>query len=283
MLITIAIPTYNNEKTIAKAIQSALNQDYDDEYEILVANNASIDKTQEVINSFNDEKIRVVINEKTYDMYTNHNICLKEAKGDYVLFCHSDDELLPNALTVLSERIEERHYPASYILWGHSMFRDFNFSIIEGGQHVNSMFSGEAAVKCFLHGGLTPSGTCYSRQSLLGIGGFPSSTTKAPEMDWVVMVVAAFNCFEFEMLDRIIYKRKDASTAVRGMSNKEKKEIHVDALGRMFERMTEGQVKYFVYELIKRPSPDILDSVKGYISKKTYFIRYVKMLFRRFL
>ena len=277
MLITIAIPTYNNEDTIAIAIKSALDQDYENDYEILIVNNASKDGTQGVIESFKDDKIRIVVNKETYDMYTNHNICLEEAKGDYILYCHSDDELMPNALTLLSNRIKERKYPARYILWGHSLFRDFNTSIIRGGQHVNTMFSGEAAVRCFLYGGLTPSGTCYSRKPLLEIGGFPSSNSKAPEMDWVVMVLAAFNCFEFEMLDRIYFKRKDASTAVRGMTNKEIIEIHKDALDKMFSRMSEEQMSFFINQLISSPSLDMLSSVKGYISKKTYIKRCIKI------
>ena len=255
MLITIAIPTYNNEDTIAIAIKSALDQDYENDYEILIVNNASKDGTQGVIESFKDDKIRIVVNKETYDMYTNHNICLEEAKGDYILYCHSDDELMPNALTLLSNRIKERKYPARYILWGHSLFRDFNTSIIR----------------------LTPSGTCYSRKPLLEIGGFPSSNSKAPEMDWVVMVLAAFNCFEFEMLDRIYFKRKDASTAVRGMTNKEIIEIHKDALDKMFSRMSEEQMSFFINQLISSPSLDMLSSVKGYISKKTYIKRCIKI------
>ena len=280
MLITIAIPTYNNEKTIAKAIKSALEQDYNDEYEVLVVNNASKDGTKDVIDSFKDDKLRIVINKETCDMYSNHNVCLKEATGDYVLFCHSDDELFPNALTILAAKIKERGFPPRYILWGHSLFRDFYPSVIHGEQQVNTMFSGEAAVRCFAMGGLTPSGTCYSRQSLLEIGGFPSSNSKAPEMDWVIMVLAAFNYFEFEMIDRIYFKRMDASTAVRGMTEEEWIEVHKDTFDKMFEKMSDGQITFFINNLISKPSPIILKSIKGYLPKKTYIKKSIKVKLR---
>jgi glycosyltransferase involved in cell wall biosynthesis len=271
MLITIAIPTYNNEKTIAKAIQSALCQDYDDMYEILIVNNASKDNTQNVIESFNDEKIRVVVNMETYDMYTNHNICLKEAKGDYVLFCHSDDELLANALTVLSKRIIERGCPPRYIIWGHSVYRDYFKHLVRGNQSVNTMISGEAALKCFLGSGLTPSGTCYSRQTLLDIGGFPISNNRSPEMDWAILIIAVFNLFEFEMVDRLLFKRMAASTAIN-ISKKEWTKIHNDTFDILFAKVSSSQKEVFINEMLKYGPIYTLDALKKYIP----YIRYLK-------
>ncbi len=269
MLFTIAIPTYNNEKTIAKAIRSALNQNYDSQYEILIVNNASKDNTQNVIDSFKDDKIRVVVNKETCDMYSNHNVCLKEAMGDYVLFCHSDDELLPNALTILSDRIKERNFPKRYILWGHSIFRDFYWSIQRGGQDVNRMFSGEASIRCFLGGGLTPSGTCYSRQSMLNIGGFPLSTVRSPEMDWAILIIAAYNCFEFEMIDRLYFKREFASTATN-ISDDEWTAIHKDTYIILFEKISEPQKEYFIQQMLLFGPSKMLDSIKDYIPSKIY-------------
>lgn len=283
MLITIAIPTYNNEKTIAKAIGSALNQDYIEDYEILVVNNASKDGTQKIIESFKDRKIRQVVNKETVDMYSNHNICLKEAKGDYVLFCHSDDELQTNALSILSKKIKDREFPQKYILWGHSVFRDFYPSILKGNEQVNTMFSGEAAVRSFLNGGLTPSGTCYSRLSLLELGGFPISTVKAPEMDWVILLVAAFNFFEFEMFDRIIFKRVDASTAVSGMSQDELIETHRDTFKVLFSIITESQKKYFIEQILPNCTLDKLISLKEYVPRNLYKKLYLKKRILSFL
>lgn len=213
MLFTIAIPTLNNRNTISRAIQSALNQTYKGDYEVLVVNNASTDGTLEEILLFQDKRIRVVTNPQTVDMYSNHNVCLKEAKGDYVLFCHSDDILTQDALSLIEKRIEERQFPSKYILWGHSMFRDFKIALDRGQQKINTMFSGELSINSFIWGGLTPSGTCYSRKSLLKIGGFPSIESKVPMSDWAILIKAAYNYFEFEMIDRLLFIREKASTA----------------------------------------------------------------------
>ena len=282
MLITIAIPTYNNEKTIAKAIQSALSQDYNEDYEVLVVNNASNDNTQSVIDSFSDDKIRVVVNKETCDMYSNHNICLKEAIGDYVLFCHSDDELFPNALTIISDKIKERKYPSRYILWGHSMFRDYYYCIRRGKQDVNKMFSGILAIDCFLGGGLTPSGTCYSRKSILEIGGFPVVESRSPEMDWAILIIAAFNCFEFEMSDRIFFKREFASTATN-LSEKDWIEINKETYRVLFSKITDVQRDYFIQRMSILGSIDKLYSVKDYLSPKLYIKRKMAIMIRKVL
>lgn len=280
MLITIAIPTYNNEKTIANAIQSALNQDYDEEYEVLIANNASTDKTHEIISSFSDKKIRVVVNKKTYDMYTNHNICLKEAQGDYVLFCHSDDELLPNALSILSDKIKERKYPRKYILWGHSIYRDFYYSIQRGGQMVNTMFSGEAAIKSFLCGGLTPSGTCYSRHTLLELGGFPIIDSRSPETDWAVLIIAAFHFFEFEMTDRILIKRMDASTAVSSISRKEWSVIHKQTFDTLSSLLLPSQMDFFLKRIVRYGPFSMQKAARHFFSVFNYYILFLMRFFK---
>lgn len=240
MLLSILIPTYNNEKTIAKTIESVLNQDYKDDYEIVVVNNASTDSTLSILKSYSDPKIRLFTNERTVHMYENHNICVEKAHGDYIIFCHSDDELMPDALKILSKKIEERMFPKKYIIWGHSMFRDFSNSILSvEGLSFNMMFSGEPAKQVFLGGGLTPSGTCFSREAMVALGGFPIIENTF-DIDWVFEVIAAFNGWEFEMMDRIIFDREYASTYV---SNQNEDRLHQITLASEYimKSLTESQ------------------------------------------
>lgn len=209
MLFSVLIPTYNNEATIERAIKSALNQDYTEEYEVIVANNASTDRTVEVLESIKDSKLRIVTNSQTVSMYENHNVLLHEAKGDYILFCHSDDQLCRGALSILAEELQRRLYPSKFIIWGHSMIRDF--SRYNNDFQLNQMFSGEIAKRVFVQGGLTPSGTCFSREAMTQMGGFPIPEILC-DIDWIFEALAAFDGWEFEMIDRLLYKREYAST-----------------------------------------------------------------------
>jgi len=171
-LITVAIPVYNNEKTIRKTLDSCLKQDTDIHYEILVVDDASEDSIPEILASYKDEKIRVVTLKERVPLIANHNVCLKNSLGDYVIFCHADDMLEPHAIETLSKKLKERDYPKKYLLWGHSMFRDYGLQLSKAGFRVNEMIVGEYATLLPMNGGLTPSGSCYSRESFLELGGF---------------------------------------------------------------------------------------------------------------
>ena len=250
MIFTIAIPTYNNAATVANAIESAINQDYEDEYEILIVNNASTDNTADILSKYIDNpKVRIVTNEATVDLFANHNVCFEKAKGDYVLFIHSDDVLLPNALLLLNERLQMRHYPSKYIIWGHSMYKDYQDGLKKANQPLNETFGGELAIRSFLYiGGLTPSGTCYSRRAMLDIGAFPPMKSKLTPHDWFILFWAAFNGFEFEMVDRLLFIRTFSSTAVRGISYDNKMKNNKEMFDMLFEKINESQKRNLLEE-----------------------------------
>ena len=62
-LFTVVIPTYNREKLIGRCLKSVIEQTYTN-WEAIVIDNYSEDKTEEVVASFKDDRIR---------FYKNHN------------------------------------------------------------------------------------------------------------------------------------------------------------------------------------------------------------------
>jgi hypothetical protein len=89
------------------------------------------------------------------------------------------------------------------------MIRDF--SRYNNDFQLNQMFSGEIAKRVFVQGGLTPSGTCFSREAMAQMGGFPILEGTF-DIDWIFEALAAFDGWEFEMIDRLLYRREYAST-----------------------------------------------------------------------
>ena len=215
LLITIAIPAYNNEKTIQKTIDSCLAQDTDIHYELLIVDDASSDSTPEILAQYDDQKIRVLTLKERVPLIENHNVCFKNALGKYVVFCHADDALEDHAIETFSHKLKQRNYPKKYIVWGHSMFRDFSAKAIEqAGFTYNEIAVGEYAPLMFLYGGLTPTGTCYSRESFLKIGGFLKVDMNSSPSDMTTMIYLAMHGFRFEMIDEMVLSRADSSTAI---------------------------------------------------------------------
>ena len=101
--ISVLIPTYNYARYLPEAIESVLAQDFKD-YEILIADDASTDRSTEVIARYaaRDSRIRTQVHRANVGMVNNWNWCLGAARGEYIKFLFGDDKLAgPGALTRL--------------------------------------------------------------------------------------------------------------------------------------------------------------------------------------
>lgn len=94
-LISVILPVYNAEEYISEAIQSILNQSYSS-FEIIVINDGSTDRTEDVVKSLNDNRIRYHKNEKNLKLISTLNLGLQLAKGKYIARLDADDLVLPN-------------------------------------------------------------------------------------------------------------------------------------------------------------------------------------------
>ena len=93
-MISIIITAYNAEKTIERCINSILENKYDD-YEIIIINDGSKDKTEDIINLFASNKIKYFSKENT-GVADSRNLGIKKASGDYITFVDSDDYVSNN-------------------------------------------------------------------------------------------------------------------------------------------------------------------------------------------
>lgn len=108
---SIVIPTRNRCETLGSAIETVITQSFTD-FELVISDNNSQDKTKEVIEALSHEKIRYVNSGKDLSMTDNWNLALSEARGEYVILFGDDDGLLPNALSDLNELLAKHTYDA---------------------------------------------------------------------------------------------------------------------------------------------------------------------------
>ena len=86
-LVTVVIPVFNQQKYIARCIRSILNQTLDkSHYDIIVVDDASTDKTKEILELYNDD-ITLINNNKNLGLPSSLNIAIKKNKN--ILFCTS--------------------------------------------------------------------------------------------------------------------------------------------------------------------------------------------------
>lgn len=99
---TIIIPAYNSQDYIEKAINSVLNQSYKN-FELIIVNDGSTDKTLDLINNFAAKDNRIRIFSKENGGYVSAiRKGIENATGDYTIFLGSDDYLDSNILNELN-------------------------------------------------------------------------------------------------------------------------------------------------------------------------------------
>jgi glycosyltransferase involved in cell wall biosynthesis len=105
-LISVLMPAYNCELYIQQAIDSILNQSYTN-WELLVADDGSSDKTKEIIQSYKDERIKCFHNSENQGYLKTSNKLVNESKGEFITFQDADDYSDKFRLEKLLERFEE--------------------------------------------------------------------------------------------------------------------------------------------------------------------------------
>lgn len=95
--ITVLMPAYNAEKYICEAIMSVLRQTFTD-FELLIVNDGSTDRTAQIIRAFTDERIVLIDKEKNEGVAAALNTGLKAAHADYIARFDADDICHPERL-----------------------------------------------------------------------------------------------------------------------------------------------------------------------------------------
>ena len=181
MSISIVIPLYNKEKHIKNTIEHVLQQTYQD-FEIVVLNDGSTDKSAEVVRSINDERIKLYEQENQGASVTRNN-AVKLAKNELVAFLDADDEWKENYLESLWGLYSE--YPNA-VIYG------TNYEIIENGEKIILNFPGitdeVGLIKSYFASGkvFTPlwtSAVMVKKSIFIELGGFPVSCKICEDVD----------------------------------------------------------------------------------------------------
>lgn len=93
--VSVIIPTYNRSHMVKQAVQSILDQTYDD-YEVLVVDDGSVDDTAEVVAGMSPKVRHIYQPNSGKAAARNHG--LREARGGYLAFLDDDDLFLPHLL-----------------------------------------------------------------------------------------------------------------------------------------------------------------------------------------
>jgi len=129
-IVSVLLPVFNGEAYLKPAIESVLNQTFGD-WELFVGDNASTDRTREIIESYRDPRIRVHRHSTNVGMTPNWDFLLQNARGDYACILGADDMLAPNHLERKINLLEQQ--PDASFVHGAVRFIDSDGNKCPGG------------------------------------------------------------------------------------------------------------------------------------------------------
>ena len=87
--VSVIMPVYNAEKYVQETIEGILNQAFED-FELLIINDYSTDKTMEIVRNFKDDRIKIIENDKNRGLAYSWNKGIEKARGIYVALMDDD-------------------------------------------------------------------------------------------------------------------------------------------------------------------------------------------------
>lgn len=100
VFFSIIIPVYNRAPLVGRTLRSCLSQSFTD-FEIVVVDDGSLDDSVDVVRSFGDPRIRLIVHERNLGRCPARNTAMGVARGQWFVFLDSDDELVEGALETI--------------------------------------------------------------------------------------------------------------------------------------------------------------------------------------
>ena len=114
--VTVGITCFNAEKTISKAINGAINQDWYNK-EIIIVDDASTDSSTKIIENFlSNKQVKLIKNQKNKGTSFSRNLIINNSNGDIICFMDDDDYSFSKRISSQLRELEKANYPNNKLI-----------------------------------------------------------------------------------------------------------------------------------------------------------------------
>lgn len=228
--------TYNGEKYIGEQLQSILKQ-ISQEDEVIISDDQSTDNTINIIKSFNDKRIKIVVNQRDKTaletiqlITTNFENALKHSVGDIIFFSDQDDVWVDNKVEVSLKYLEEYDYIVS-----NYYVTDENLNVVKESSNVKNRWK-------YLITSTPYTGSCAAFKRKILDKAFPFPKYLQSHDRWIGFIASFF--YKYDVVpDKLIYYRRN-STSSSSMTV-DKDVSNYPLWKRIFTRL------FYIHQLIK--------------------------------
>lgn len=187
-IISVIIPAFNAEKTIEETLQSVINQTFID-FEIIVINDGSTDRTLEVVDKIKDPRIKVFSYPNSGRVSISRNRGFLQAVGEFIAFLDADDIWMPEKLDLQFKALQSNPQAAVAYSWVDCIDENGKFLRSTRRISITGDVHAELLLGNFLENGSNP---LIRKQALMEVGIFDESLLNAEDHDLYLRLAANY-------------------------------------------------------------------------------------------
>lgn len=193
--VSVIIPNFNYAHFLSEAIESVLQQSFQD-FEVIVVDNFSTDSSESVVASFNDKRIRFVPYANSGSIARARNRGIELAQGDFIAFLDSDDKWDQTKLEF-------------QLKWTHEnsvSYHPLRFFGTKNWGKTSSWQVARPALESLISGGnpVATSSVMLDRKLLNSIGTFPEDQTLFAVEDFCLWLTLAAKGVHFVLIPKVL-------------------------------------------------------------------------------
>jgi glycosyltransferase involved in cell wall biosynthesis len=241
--VSVVIPTHNRDRFLKAAIQSVLNQTFQD-FELIVVDDASTDRTVEVVQSFADPRITYIRHETNKGGAAARNNGIRNASGKYIAFLDDDDEWMKDKLRLQVHLIDRSPDKVGLIYTGYEVVDRDTGRV----RRVNIPTKrGDLSSELLLHNCLgSTSSALLKRNCLKNAGLFDEALPSFQDYDLWIRISRRYH---FDYIELPLFKYHIHSTQI--WTNPEAIVKGIAIMLSKYENDTNRMSKYFSHVLLR--------------------------------
>jgi len=205
-MISVVIPTYNRQQTILRAVNSVLNQTYQD-LEVIVVDDCSTDDTRAVVEAIADPRVRYVCLEKNSGACTARNRGITLSRGEYIAFQDSDDEWYADKLTRQLAALEENEADIVFCGFEKLYRNDIRW------MHPQGLSAHFCSQEELLMTSLASTQTFLGKAEVIRDVMFDASLPRMQDYDFIIRAAEKYRVYYLDQVLVTVYEQADSITA----------------------------------------------------------------------
>lgn len=240
MKVSVCMAVYNGEKYIYEQISSIICQLGEND-ELIISDDGSMDCTVDLVNEFNDSRIKIIYNRGRHGYIGNFENALRNVTGEYIFLSDQDDVWMPNKYEIMMHELQTCDLVVS-----NSMVTDSNLNVIEES-FFECMNSGPGILKNILRSTYYGSCMAFKKEILSFALPFPKTNEIGHDL-WIGLIGEIVGKVRFVNTPLIKYRRHEfTATSLNVTFSKSNRSVIKKIKGRliMIKEIIRFYIKYY--------------------------------------